>query len=131
MIRRANTGYMDGYWALVAGHVERDESVYAAAVREAREEVGVTLSREDLTPLCCMHRTGGNGDWIDERADFFFAARHWTGDPELLEPDKASDIGWFSLDALPDPVVPHEAAVLAALRKGDVPAVLTFGFPDS
>ena len=26
MLLRANTGYMDGYWAVPAGHVEKDES---------------------------------------------------------------------------------------------------------
>lgn len=128
LIRRANTGYMDGYWALVAGHVEQGESVCAAAVREAAEEVGVTLAPEDLTPLCCMHRTGGNGEWIDERADFFFAATRWTGEPTLQEPEKADDLGWFELDALPDPVVPHEVVVLDGLRKGELPAVLSYGF---
>jgi 8-oxo-dGTP diphosphatase len=129
LIRRANTGFMDGYWAVVAGHVEQGESVHAAAVREAREEVGVTVAPGDLTPLCCMHRTGGNGQWIDERADFFFATTRWTGEPARLEPDKTSDIGWFPLDALPDPVVPHELVVLDALRKAEVPPILTFGFP--
>lgn len=128
LMKRANTGYMDGFWALVAGHVEEGESVYAAAVREAREEVGVELAAEDLTPLCGMHRTGGNGEWIDERADFFFAATRWRGEPERREPDKAGDLGWFRLDALPDPVVPHELVVLEGLRKGELPPVLSHGF---
>lgn len=38
--QRLGTGYLDGYWSFsAAGHVERDESVYAAAVREAHEEL--------------------------------------------------------------------------------------------
>jgi len=36
MLLRANTGYMDGFWAVPAGHVEKGESVVEAAVREVR-----------------------------------------------------------------------------------------------
>ena len=126
---RRGTGYMDGYWACAAaGHVERGESVVAAAVREAREELGIDVAAADLLGLTGMHRTNGTGDPIDERVDWFFQCTRWTGVPVLQEPDKAADLRWFALDALPDPVVPHERAVLDALVSGSVPAVMTFGF---
>ncbi len=128
MLLRANTGYMDGYWAVPAGHVEKGESVLAAAIREVREEVGVEIDAADLVPISAMHRTGGTGDPIDERVDFFFTASKWTGEPHLMEPGKADGLDWFSLDKLPDPVVPHEARVLAGLRGGGVPPVITHGF---
>ena len=54
-----------------------------------------------------MQRTRG-GEPIDERIDFFFTARSWTGEPRIVEPDKCADLRWCPLDALPDPVVPHE-----------------------
>lgn len=126
---RANTGYMDDHWAMAAaGHVEADESVYDAAVREAREELGVMIGAPDLTPLCAMHRTHGNHHWIDERVDFFFSCTRWSGEPRLLETDKAADLQWFGLDALPQPVVPHELAVLQGLLRRDLQPVMTFGF---
>ncbi|MEZ0449360.1 NUDIX hydrolase [Cellulomonas sp. ICMP 17802] len=126
---RRGTGYMDGYWACAAaGHVERGESVTAAATREAREELGIEVAATDLAGLTGMHRTNGTGAPIDERVDWFFACERWTGDPALQEPDKAADLRWFSLGALPEPVVPHERAVLEALADGAVPAVMTFGF---
>jgi 8-oxo-dGTP pyrophosphatase MutT (NUDIX family) len=124
---REGTGYMDGHWAAaVAGHVERDESVYEAAAREAKEEVGITGL--ELTAICAMQRTGATGDPVDERVDYFFTATSWSGEPQVLEPDKCADLRWFALDGLPDPVVPHELAVLEALRDGDVPPVLVHGF---
>jgi 8-oxo-dGTP pyrophosphatase MutT (NUDIX family) len=126
---RCNTGYMDEHWSFgAAGHVEAGESVLAAAVREAREELGVGLGTSDLEPLTVMHRTAGNGDPIDERVDFFFAAHSWTGRPERREPHKAAALRWFSLDDLPDRVVPHELEVLEHLHKGNVPAVTVVGF---
>jgi len=126
---RQGTGYMDGYWAMAAaGHVEVGESVFAAARREVREELGVEIESADLVPLCAMHRTGGNRLAIDERVDVFFQCRSWRGEPQLLEPTKAADLRWFGLDALPDPVVPHELFVLDRVRAGDLAPVVTFGF---
>jgi 8-oxo-dGTP diphosphatase len=126
---RQNTGYRDGHWAAAAaGHVEADESVLAAACREAAEEVGVKIEPADLEPLTTMHRTHANHDPIDERVDFFFACHRWAGEPRLLEAAKAADLGWFPLAALPDPVVPHERYVLDALRENSLPTITTFGF---
>jgi 8-oxo-dGTP diphosphatase len=124
---RQNTGYRDGHWAsAAAGHVEADESVLEAAAREATEELGVVVDPGDLRPLTAMHRTHGNHQAIDERVDFFFECRSWSGQPHLLE-DKAADLRWFPLDALPDPVVPHELYVLQRLD-APLPAIVTFGF---
>jgi 8-oxo-dGTP pyrophosphatase MutT (NUDIX family) len=128
LLLRANTGYMDGFWALAAGHVEQGESVLAAAIREVREEVGVEIDPADLVPVTAMHRTGDSGSPIDERVDFFFTTTRWTGEPRQMEPGKAAGLGWFSLDELPDPVVPHEARVLAGLRDGSIPPVIAEGF---
>jgi len=45
-----------------------------------------------------------------------------------MEPDKAADLDWYPLDNLPDPVVPHEARVLASLTGDALPAVIAQGF---
>jgi 8-oxo-dGTP diphosphatase len=126
---RQNTGYMDGYWACAAaGHVEADESVFEAAIREAREELGIAITTPDLVPLCGMHRTHGNHRAIDERVDFFFECRSWVGDPHLVEIDKAADLRWWPLTELPATVVPHERSVLDTLLTGGPASVVTFGF---
>lgn len=122
---RQDTGYMDGYWAAAAaGHVERGETAYDAARREAVEEIGVQLG--GLTFLTAMQRTR-HAEAIDERIDFFFACREWTGEPRIVEPAKCAELAWFALDALPDPVVPHERFVLEHLGTG-LESYTTFGF---
>ncbi len=77
---------MDGHWAAaVAGHVEKGESVFDAAVREAVEEVDLTDVH--LMPLCMVHRTG-NG----RRACGLLLRRHGLGwAARIVEPDKWAD----------------------------------------
>lgn len=123
---RNGTGYMDGFWATAAaGHIESGESVFEAAAREAHEELGV--SNVDLRSLCSMHRTQGE-DPNEQRVDYFLQATSWSGEPTAMEPSKCSDLRWFDLRALPDPVVPHELQVLQAIESGNVPPIMTHGF---
>lgn len=127
--RRQGTGYMDGHWAAAAaGHVEAEESVLAAACREAAEELDVTIDPADLVGLSAIHRTAAEHLPVDERVDFFFECQRWAGEPRLLEADKAAELRWFRLDALPSPVVPHELFVLERIREGHVDPIVTFGF---
>jgi 8-oxo-dGTP pyrophosphatase MutT (NUDIX family) len=126
---RSGTGYRDEHWACAAaGHVEAGESAVEAAVREAREELGIGVAPADLVPLCAMHRTHGNGNPRDERVDFFFTCTRFEGSPRRLEQHKSADLRWFDLEDLPDPVVPHERRVLELLRAKEVPAILIEGF---
>jgi 8-oxo-dGTP pyrophosphatase MutT (NUDIX family) len=123
---RQNTGYMDGHWAAAAaGHVEKGETAYDAARREAREEIDV--GDLDLTFVTAMQRTRG-GEPIDERIDFFFTARSWSGTPRIVEPAKCAELGWYALAALPEPVVPHELKVLHGIIEGEIEPYTTFGF---
>jgi 8-oxo-dGTP diphosphatase len=124
---RAGTGYYDGWWgASAAGHVEAGESVVDGLIREAAEEIGVVIAPEALAPLTTMHRTRTPAP-VDQRVDFFFACRAWTGEPTLLEP-KADELRWFDLDALPDRVVHHERFVLDGMVAGSLRAITAYGF---
>ncbi len=123
---RRNTGYMDDHWAAAAaGHVEKGETAYDAARREAREEIDVRDL--DLAFVTAMQRTRG-GEPIDERVDFFFTARSWVGEPRIVEPEKCAELRWCPLDDLPEPVVPHELQVLSAVRDRTTTPYSTYGF---
>jgi 8-oxo-dGTP diphosphatase len=123
---RQHTGYMDDHWAAAAaGHVEKGETAYDAARREAREEIDV--DDLDLAFVTSMQRTRG-GEPIDERVDFFFTARSWSGTPRIVEPAKNGGLEWYPLSALPDPVVPHELKVLRGIIEGEIEPYVTFGF---
>ena len=132
---RRNTGYMDGCWACaVAGHVEVGEPVTRTVVREAAEEAGIVLDPEDVRALTTVHRSNDvGGPLLEQRVDFFFALRRWEGEPVVREPARMGDLAWCPLAGLPEPVPPHERAVLELLRESPaggraVPAITTFGF---
>ena len=128
--RRQNTGYMDGHWSFsAAGHVERDESVTAAAVREVREELGAIIAEADLEPVCTIHRRQ-NERAGGQRVDFFFVTTTWTGQPAIQEPEHSGEIRWVPLTVLPEPLVPVEAMALEMLATGERKAIIHWGFDD-
>ena len=129
-LRGPGTTYKPGHWAAAAaGHVEAGESVFAAAAREAQEELGVVVDPEGIVPLCAMQRTlPGVDDPVEQRVDFFLTTRAWAGEPVVREPEKCSALAWHRPSELPEPVVPHERVLLGLLAVGQVPPVLTFGY---
>jgi len=99
---RQNTGWMDGYYDIVAGKVEVGETYRQAAVREAKEEAGVDIRPEDLTYILTAHRHSDDTTWVD----VVFEVRQWLGELRNAEPDKHSSLEWLDLDNLPDNVAP-------------------------
>ena len=102
LIRRFNTGFRDGEYSVPAGHLDGNETVMQAGIREAQEEVGVELTEQDMTFSSVMHRIED-----DERVDFFLQVHRWVGEPFNAEPDKCDDVRWVELNSLPDNTVPY------------------------
>ncbi len=111
LLRRANTGYRDGQYSMVAGHHEQGETLRQTAIREAKEEADVTIAPEDLTFKVLAHKREES-----ERLAVFFLATKWTGEIKNMEPEKCDDLSWFPLDALPDNMVPYVRDAIEAYR---------------
>jgi 8-oxo-dGTP diphosphatase len=122
---RGDVPYRPRHWAAgAAGHVDVGEAAHNAAAREAQEEIGVHAVVPEF--LCAVQRSAG-ADPIDERIDFYFTAQIWQGEPTILEPHKCLELGWFALDALPEPLVPHERVVLTRWAGGELPPYFFLG----
>jgi len=102
LLRRFNTGYADGQYSIPAGHLDGNETVTAAAVREAKEETGVRIEASDIDFSSVMHRNEG-----DERVDFFVHIRKWGGEPANTEPEKCDELRWVDLNELPQNTIPY------------------------
>jgi 8-oxo-dGTP pyrophosphatase MutT (NUDIX family) len=114
LLRRFNTGWSDGMYTLVAGHLDGDEPLTAAMCREAKEEAGIAIKPEDLAFAHVSHRSSSDRDYLD----FFFTARLWEGEPHNAEPTKCDDMQWFPLDALPENILPYIKQVITTAKKG-------------
>ncbi|MEP7167084.1 MAG: NUDIX domain-containing protein [Candidatus Woesebacteria bacterium] len=108
LLRRFNTGWEDGKYSLIAGHVDGNETITLAMVREAKEEAGITIDPKDLHAVHVMHRKSDK-----EYIDFYFIADSWDGDPHIVEPDKADDMLWVDLNDIPENILPHIQNVIA------------------
>lgn len=119
LLRRSNTGYEDGKYSLIAGHVEEGESVLQTLIRETKEEADLIIEESDVKLAHVMHRRKTRKTTMqDERIDFFFECRSWKGEPKIMETDKCDDLKWFGVDELPENVIPYIAQAINLANKG-------------
>jgi 8-oxo-dGTP diphosphatase len=113
LLRRANTGYEDGNYSVPAGHLDGNEEVTSAAIREAREEIGIVLARSAVSVVGVMHQRSHV-----EYIDFFVTASAWSGEIVNAEPHKCDELAWYSLDTLPANTIPYIRRALDIYRRG-------------
>lgn len=95
--RRFNTGYRDGHYEPPAGKLDLGEFPVQAACRETKEESGIIVIEKDLELFHTYTNLSNNQPWLG----LFFRTRTWLGTPEICEPYKCDDAGWFSVDDPP------------------------------
>ena len=113
LLKRVNTGYEDGNYSFVAGHVEIGEPFSETIIREAFEESGIKIEAKNLRVVHVLHRKS-----IDsERVDVFFTTDKWEGEIENKEPNKCSELKWFDINNLPKNLVPYIKFVIEKIKQ--------------
>lgn len=112
LIERKN-GWAEGMYSLPAGHIDGNETVTQAAIRETQEEIGVLLDPEMLEVKLVMHRRSDDCEYFD----FFILAKSWGGTPTICEEEKIADLAFYPLDALPEKTLPHVRKAIEAIDK--------------
>lgn len=126
ILRRCNTGYQDGNYQVPAGHIDAGELPTEALIREAKEEIGVDLTKEDLRLVHTSFRP--KHDETGDRVDYFFEASRWSGEIINAEPHKCDDLKWVKPDELPENTTPHVRVAIESAERGEVFSELGLDF---
>lgn len=98
LLRRRNTGYMDGWYTIPSGYLKDGEKLLDAAAREVREETGVMIQPNDLKLSHFMRRYAPGEDKID----FFFETRVWDLFIRIGEPETCDEVIWTDIGRIPE-----------------------------
>jgi 8-oxo-dGTP diphosphatase len=112
-----------GKWQFPGGHLEMYEDFETCAKRETLEEVGIEV--EDVFYLDLT-----NNPWPNHRMHYvtiFLVARHKSGTPKQMEPDKCEDWIWHSLDRMPPQKELFESATI--LNAANIEKILSHSRP--
>ncbi|MBB65061.1 MAG: hypothetical protein CMO81_08350 [Waddliaceae bacterium] len=110
---RKNTGYMDGFYGLVSGHVDEGEGAGAGMVREAAEEAGIAVLEEDLRLVHTMHRRTTRNN-----IDLFYECWNWEKEITNKEPHKCEKLQFFPIDQMPSNTIDYIADGVRMVEEG-------------
>ena len=106
-----------GHWSIPGGKVDFMEPAPEAARREAEEETGLAIGRVSLLGPSEVLSAADNQHWIS----LLYIAETFEGEPQLTEPDKLTDFGWFARSELPQPLSAFAAATIALVDRAKLP----------
>ena len=99
LMRRYNTGYEDGKYCFPGGHLEKNEEICEAIIRETKEEIGIDILKEKLQVYKVLNRKINNEI---QYIDFIIKATEWQGEIQIMEKDKCDDLQWFNIENIPE-----------------------------
>ena len=103
--RRQGTKLWPGFLALPAGHVDEKENVYEAAIREAKEELGIVISVENIIDTFVVNRRNKS---LMPYYDVYFEIDKYNGKIQISEPEKCSELVWCDINNLPEDMIDFE-----------------------
>ncbi len=95
--KRKNTGYCDGFYDFSAvGHVEANESMKMAIIREAKEELNIDIDINNIDFVTIIHKFDNGRIYYNG----YFKVMEWKGEPIIKEPDKNEELKWISINSV-------------------------------
>lgn len=100
LLMKRRNAHGDGIWSTVGGYLEYGELPEQCVIREAREEIGVIIT--DVTFLAISNDIFDVPEMHD--VTIWMAGSYVSGTPTMQAGHETSAVGWFSWDALPEPL---------------------------
>lgn len=116
-LRHPDSAFAPSTWHALAGHCEQENAI-TCLIREAREEAGLHIERQDVELVHVVHHIDKAGD--RPRMGLFFRARVWSGEPALREPDKCTQWKFWDPSALPNELVPYTRVAIEKIQNGEL-----------
>ncbi len=105
-----------GSWTFPGGAVEFMEKLEDCARREAREEFGIEIRVVRLLKVINHFIPRERQHWVNP----IFLAELVSGEPRIMEPNKFSRLGWFSVEDLPFPLAVNLQDLFADIKSGKI-----------
>lgn len=100
-----------------AGHIDPDETPREAAVREAKEEVGIDVPAEDIKFVHIQYNRNVAGR--HDRTHYYFKIECCDQEPDNKEPHKCSEVMWIPAGEKLSEFVPFMKEALEAILNGN------------
>lgn len=114
LMLRQNTSFHSGFYGMMGGKVEANESITQALIREADEELGIVIRQKDIHFAHCL-------SWKTERNEdlvvLVFKINSWQGNLTNKEPHKCKELAWFSYDKLPYNIIPRHKLIIDKIKE--------------
>lgn len=115
--QRMNTGKRDGFYDVAAsGHVDENEAMRTALVRELKEEIGIDVVEKDLTFAVMIHQRYGSVGLTYYNG--YFVVENYVGEPTVKEPHKSAGLKWVPINDLPAEFIPDRKLALESYFQG-------------
>ena len=113
--RRQGTKLWPGFLALPAGHIDKGENAYEAAIREAKEELGIDITYNDIIDTFVVNRRNKS---LPPYYDVYFEINNYQGVIRIMEPEKCSELVWCNISELPVDMIDFEKEALFNNEQG-------------
>ena len=83
-------------------------------IREAKEELGISLKRENLKIVHIMHHYTG------KRMNFILETEKSDLEPKIMEVDKCEELKWVEINNLPENTIEKVKIIIGYIEKGEL-----------
>ena len=109
---RQNTGHADGLYDLPGGHLEPNEDLFNGMIREAKEEIGIDILRNDMKIIHIYHH------FEKDLLKFVFSVNNYSNEIKNCEPNICKELEWFEIDFLPENIIPKIREEIININNG-------------
>lgn len=100
--RRQGTKLWPGFLALPAGHIDEKENAYEAVIREAKEELGIEISINNIVDTFVVNRRNKS---LMPYYDVYFEIDNYNGEIKICEPERCSELVWCNINKVPEDMI--------------------------